>query len=65
MTAAEPTAAGRRWATIDEACRYARLSRRTYYRLRAEQPIDAYRPRGGKVLVDLDSLDAALRRRPA
>jgi len=51
--------AERRWATIEEAAKYARCSRRTLDRRIKAGKLKAYR-NGSNVLVDLAELDAML-----
>lgn len=53
---APTTTPGRRWATLAEATDYGRVSRRTIYRLAEAGRMRVYRPRGGKSLIDLDTV---------
>lgn len=49
-----------RYATIEEACEYSRLSRRSIERMIASGRLPRFNA-GRRVLVDLNDLDAALR----
>jgi excisionase family DNA binding protein len=50
----------RRWAHLDAAAQYSGLSINTLRRLRDEGRLHFYRPRGGRTLLDLCELDAAI-----
>jgi hypothetical protein len=52
-----------RWLSYEQASAYCALDPRTLRRLAAEGEIRVSRPRNGKTLVDLLSLDALLERK--
>ncbi len=60
-----PQATGRRWASPKAAAEYAAVSLSTLRRLVRSGAVPAYKPRGGRALIDLDELDAAIGGGPA
>ena len=54
-----PTPHTRRWATLNDGAKYVGCTRRTLDRRIAEGKLRRYR-NGGKVMVDLNDIDAML-----
>jgi hypothetical protein len=50
----------RRWADLEEAARYSTFSTTTLKRMVREGKLPRYSPRNGRVVVDLNELDAVI-----
>lgn len=54
----------RRWLSYDQAARYVGVSIDTIRRLVESKTVNGYRIVGGRVVIDRDELDAAIRSAP-